>query len=96
MNASVSQPNKEQFKSWIKLLLKETSNEQAQYAMGYRRGQSNYLDGQVMRDFTGYSESFVKGYKQGVRDGRMGRFSNAVSQILTSLADVLGRGKWRP
>jgi hypothetical protein len=86
-----------EFKSWVKLLLTETSNEQAQYALGYRRGQSNYLDGNgVLRDFTGYSESFVKGYRQGIKDGRMGRFNNAVSKILTSLADVLGRGKWRP
>lgn len=96
MSASMAQPNREKFKSWVKLLLKETSNEQAQYAIGYRRGSSNYLDKELINDFTGYSEAFIKGYKQGIRDARIGKFSNAVSQILTSLADVLGRGRWRP
>lgn len=84
-----------EFKQWVKLLIKETSAVEAQYAIGYRRGESNYKDQNVIRDFTGYSEPFVKGYKQGIKDARMGKFNDVVSKILTSLGDILGRGRYR-
>ena len=78
------------FRVWLRTYLKETSDPTAQYAMGYRRAQSNYLDKEVMEDFTGYSEAFIKGYKGGIRDARIGRFNRAVLKVLTSIGDVLG------
>jgi hypothetical protein len=79
-----------EFRSWIRRYLKETNDPRAQFALGYRRAQSNYHDGHITKDFTGYSESFAKGYKSGVRDARMGKFNNAVLKILTNIGDFLG------
>lgn len=79
-----------EFRSWLRRYLKETADPQAQFAMGYRRAQSNYHDDNIVSDFTGYSESFVKGYKSGIRDARMGKFNNAVLKILTNIGDFLG------
>lgn len=83
-------PLMKRFKSWVKKLIKETADPRAQFAMGYRRAQSNYHNEQLLRDFTGYSEPFVKGYKSGVKDARIGKFNDAVLKILTKLGDVLG------
>lgn len=79
-----------EFRSWIRRYLKETNDPQAQFALGYRRAQSNYHDGQITKNFTGYSEAFQKGYKSGIRDARMGKFNDAVLKILTNIGDFLG------
>ena len=79
-----------EFRSWLRVYLKETSDPQAQYALGYRRAQSNYHDRNVLKNIAGYSEAFVKGYNGGIRDARIGRFNQAVLRILTALGDTLG------
>ena len=88
-------------KSDLKFLIKEVIKEvstssQAQYAIGYRKGQNNYYDSNVLSDFHGYSEDFIKGYKQGIKDARWGKFNEKVKNFLVSLADIAGRGKWSP
>lgn len=80
-----------ELRSRLRRYLKEAADPRAQYAMGYRRGESNYKDDNVQTDFTGYSQEFVNGYKQGIKDARMGKFNHVVLKILTSLGDTLGR-----
>ena len=75
----------------LRRYLKETNDAQAQFALGYRRAQNNYYDKNLQSDFTGYSEAFIKGYKSGVRDARMGKFNDVVTKILTGLGDFMGR-----
>lgn len=74
------------------MILEEIKN-QAKYALGYRKAQDNYSDRNILQDFTGYSEDFKKGYKDGLRDARIGKFNDAVTNILTNLGGLLN--KWR-
>jgi hypothetical protein len=80
-----------EFRSWLRKYLKEASDPQAQFALGYRRAQSNYYDKNLIKDFTGYSENFIKGYKSGIKDARIGKFNDTVLRILTSIGDLMGR-----
>jgi hypothetical protein len=79
-----------EFRSWLRRYLKETNDPRAQFAMGYRRAQSNYYDKNVQKDFKGYSESFIKGYKSGIKDARYGKFNDTVLKILTAIGSQLG------
>lgn len=71
--------------------LKEASDPQAQFALGYRRAQDNYKDRNIQKDFTGYNDSFKKGYAAGLKDARFGKFSSAVTNILTNLGSLLSQ-----
>lgn len=71
--------------------LKEAADPQAQYALGYRRGQDNYHDKNLQQDFTGYTDFFKKGYVAGVKDAKFGKFNSVITRILTNLGDFLGQ-----
>lgn len=72
-------------------ILFENANDRAQFALGYRAAQKEYVDDNIRRDFYGFSEMYVKGYKQGIRDARLGRVNDAILRVLTGLGDFLGR-----
>ena len=74
----------------VEKILLEAADPRAQFAMGYRQGQIHYYDKNLIRDFTGYSDNFQKGYKQGIKDARMGKFNEMITKILTGLGDFLG------
>ena len=74
----------------LKILIKEVIKNQSVYAKGYRQAQQNYYDENLLSNFTNYPEDWVNGYKEGLRDARMGKFSDNVLKFLTSIGE-LGR-----
>lgn len=84
---------KQSLKEQVRDVVLETLNERAQFAKGYKAGYENYEQDNLVQDFTGWPASYVKGYEQGVKDGRKGKFNNWIKNFLLSLGNVLSLGK---
>jgi hypothetical protein len=74
--------------SKLKTLIKEVIKSQAVYAKGYRQGQSNYYDDNLLNSYEGYPEDWVTGYKEGIKDARRGKFNDTILKILTSIGEL--------
>jgi len=78
-------------KEKIHKLLLESLNDRTEYAKAYRQAQENYYDDNVLKDFTGYSDNYIKGYKEGIKDARRGKINDWILKFLTALGDFAGR-----
>lgn len=87
----MKQELREEVKKSLRLFVEAINKDEAQFALGYRRGQSNYADKNLQQDFTGYSDAYKKGYQTGIRDARFGKVNGVVTKILVGLGDILGR-----
>lgn len=79
--------NRQELKVEIKRLLRESLNDRSEYAQGYAAGQDNYHEKNMITNWkdSNHPEEYKKGYLQGVKDARSGKYNGWIKKFLSAI-----------
>jgi hypothetical protein len=80
-------------KSQVNEILRETLEQRKEYVRGYRDGQKNYHQHNLIEDWenSGHPEDYKTGYLQGVKDAKRGTFNSWITKFLSALGHGIGK-----
>jgi hypothetical protein len=80
-----------ELKAQVKTLLLESLKDRMEFTRGYKNGQQNYKDNNMIQDWenSGHPENYKKGYLQGVKDAKRGRVSAWITKFASALGNMM-------